>query len=436
MRFLPRLSFVVNSAPAPVEPIRVNAFTVVNSSQIRHEVHNGRDHIVIPSMTLPDDVVMNGGLYPHDEIEKSYLTLEGTYAPLGHPMVNGQFVPAGSPEALHTNHVGAWNRNVKRVGNRISIEKWLDVEFAMNTEGGRRLLDAIEKKEPIHTSTGLLVEREPAPAGKPYSWIARNMRFDHDAVLLGEVGAATPEQGVGLMVNVDQAQAQHMAANLGVLSDSFNMRRDKLEAAAREKWGGQDRWVYVVDFDSGRAIVSVEGEATAYTYEWKDGAAVFGEAIAPVEAKTEWVEKPTVRAMVNKLLQSLGLGVNSDASKTQTPSPEADQMDRKELNEALAEQARLIAANMDERLKPLTDRLQTLETNQAQVVDAINASARQAESDKRAAVVKHFKLTPEAAAGITGNALEEMFKQTQGAAPGIATNSEDMGGEDTYQLPK
>jgi len=31
--------------------------------------------------------------------------------------------------------------------------------------------------------------------------IARNMVFDHDAILLGEEGAATPEQGVGMLVN-------------------------------------------------------------------------------------------------------------------------------------------------------------------------------------------------------------------------------------------
>jgi hypothetical protein len=31
--------------------------------------------------------------------------------------------------------------------------------------------------------------------------IARNMVFDHDAILLGEDGAATPDQGVGMLVN-------------------------------------------------------------------------------------------------------------------------------------------------------------------------------------------------------------------------------------------
>ncbi len=30
--------------------------------------------------------------------------------------------------------------------------------------------------------------------------------MDHDAILLHEVGAATPEQGVGLMVNADLAR--------------------------------------------------------------------------------------------------------------------------------------------------------------------------------------------------------------------------------------
>ena len=114
---------------------RVNVRVAVNAASIRREQHNGREHIVIPSFTLPDEVIMNGGLYPHDEIEKSYASLEGTLAPLGHPQVDGDYVSARQPEAINSYHIGAWNRNVKRVGNRISVEKWLDVEYAKNTKG-------------------------------------------------------------------------------------------------------------------------------------------------------------------------------------------------------------------------------------------------------------------------------------------------------------
>ncbi|WP_216355727.1 hypothetical protein [Alcaligenes faecalis] len=121
-------------------PMQVNVTTQVNSQQIRKVMHNNREHWVLPSYTLPANVVMNGGLYPASEIDAHYQGLEGTLAPLGHPQVDGQFVSAFSPEGINVGHVGAFNRNVKKSGNRVYLEKWVDVDVAQRTEEGRALL--------------------------------------------------------------------------------------------------------------------------------------------------------------------------------------------------------------------------------------------------------------------------------------------------------
>lgn len=63
------------------------------------------------------------------------------------------------------------------------------------------MLNAIDKGEPVHTSTGLLAMLDAANGDVPYKFTARDIEFDHDAILLDEEGAATPEQGVGMMVN-------------------------------------------------------------------------------------------------------------------------------------------------------------------------------------------------------------------------------------------
>lgn len=128
-------------------PMQVNITTQVNSASIRRETYNGREHLVLPSYTLPAGVVMNGGLYTAEQIDKHYPGLEGTLAPLGHPMVDGKFVSAFSPEGINVGHIGAWNRNVKKSGNRVYMEKWVDVEFAKSTEGGRELLQRVEALE-------------------------------------------------------------------------------------------------------------------------------------------------------------------------------------------------------------------------------------------------------------------------------------------------
>lgn len=181
--------------------IRVNIRAAVNSSMIRRELRDGRDVIVVPSATLPDNVVMNGIRYPADEIAKSFETLNGSPAPLGHPTINGEFVSASDPRGIVRGFVGAWNENVRRENGRVHLDKVIDVAFASQLEGGKAVLNAIEKGEPIHTSTGVYAIMEPVHNDAEADRIARDMVFDHDAILLGEEGAATPEQGVGMLVN-------------------------------------------------------------------------------------------------------------------------------------------------------------------------------------------------------------------------------------------
>ena len=53
-------------------PMQVNITTKVNSQSIRRETYNDREHLVLPSYTLPANVVMNGGLYTQEQIDAHY----------------------------------------------------------------------------------------------------------------------------------------------------------------------------------------------------------------------------------------------------------------------------------------------------------------------------------------------------------------------------
>lgn len=180
--------------------VRVNIFCN-KIGKVRYEKLNGRDVVIVPSATLPDNVVMNGITYPADEIKKSFKSLERTPAPLGHPTINGKFVSASDPEGINIGWIGAWNSNVRQENGRILIDKIIDVERANQSDGGKKVLKAIEDGEPVNTSTGLLCQIEEVSNDGKTQKIARNMVFDHDAILLDEEGAATPDQGVGMMVN-------------------------------------------------------------------------------------------------------------------------------------------------------------------------------------------------------------------------------------------
>lgn len=194
----------------------VQCLSQVNARNISRQQINGVEHIIVSSWTLPDDIVMNDVLYPADEIEAGYSSLERTLAPIEHPInANGEYISAADPEAIHNFYAGAYNTNVTRENGRVHIEKHINVQEALRTDRGKRLLDRIneietsDKPRPIHTSVALwlTLEKLDKPrtnaAGDQYSMIGRDFIYDHDAILLDSIGAATPEQGVGMAINSD-----------------------------------------------------------------------------------------------------------------------------------------------------------------------------------------------------------------------------------------
>lgn len=232
--------------------VRVNISTLANVKAARKEKRNGRDVVIVPSATLPDDVVMNGIMYPAAEIEASYKSLERTPAPFGHPTVNNKFVSAKDPEGLALGWIGAWNENVRRENGRVFIDKVIDVETANQTANGKAVLEAVNKGTAIHTSTGLYCMME-AVSNKdlPYKNIARAIVFDHDAILLNEVGAATPTQGVGMFVNAKGEQEEVEAINSSMVDraeEDIDYAMDSLARALerRERAGLMEKLKSVI----------------------------------------------------------------------------------------------------------------------------------------------------------------------------------------------
>lgn len=213
--------------------VRVNVTRLVNADKIRREERNGRPVIIVPSTTMPDDIVMNDVFYPADEIKNSFMSLNRTPAPFGHPEdANGAFVSASDPEAINRYYVGAHNENVRQEKMedgrfRVHVDKVIDEQVAQQTENGRALLNAINEGEPIHTSTGLWAnisdsEREDA------KFSAADIQFDHDAILLNEKGAATPDDGVGIFVNKKGEKQE-----IQVINSMLDAAEQELEWAAQ-----------------------------------------------------------------------------------------------------------------------------------------------------------------------------------------------------------
>lgn len=350
-------TLVVNRTDADGQ-IRVNVSTQVNNKLIREEVVNGRTFIVVPSKTLPDNVVMNGGLYSAKEIAKSFKTLEGTPAPLGHPEYDGEYISANDARAYLFN-IGGFNKNVERKDGIVHVEKWIDKEHAQRM--APELIDAINHGDPIHTSTGILLVSVKAPKGESYDWIATEMEFDHDAILLGEVGAATPDQGVGMMVN-----GKRMMVVNATLDAMESERREFLSAALGERR-------YLVDYNDDELIFQSydDNEYQAIGYKNESGTIeLVGEAY-PVKRLTAW------ERLTNFL----------------KPKPKVNKMDEAQMKALLESALGSVTAKLDE---------------QADAIKAVNARLdEQAEtvanaklSGKREAVAKEF-------GEVVANALDE-----------------------------
>ena len=101
----------------------------VNRKHIRREPRKGVEHIILTSFTLPPNIVMNGGLYPSEEIDKSFESLNRTPVTVEHPMVDGVFVSANDPEIDFDFRFGAFNENARKHDDgRIILDKVINVQ--------------------------------------------------------------------------------------------------------------------------------------------------------------------------------------------------------------------------------------------------------------------------------------------------------------------
>lgn len=403
-------------------PSQIQVNTKVNSQSIRRETYNGREHVVIPSYTLPANVIMNKEFYPEAEITANYQSMEGTIAPLGHPMVDGQFVSAFSPDGLCTSFIGAWNRNVTLKGNRVYSEKWVDVERAMENPGGRRLMDRVialesgESTDPIWSSVAVYREQIPAPEElkrQGADWVVKIHAIDHDAILLDEPPAAGPEKGVGLMVNADHAIP--LQPNSGALiGESYREREQRLDRAVKAKFApDENQYAWVADFtDSQVVIVRSGGDTQIYGYSTEGGKIAIDDTGTEVARLESWV------AIVANKFKSFFTPQDNPAPnhKTEGDMP----LTTEEKQELISEIGKGLAANFAEALNPIKDAITGLQANQDKLTETLTANSRAEEKTKREAVAKvHGEIVANA---LSGEALDAMFKTIGESAP-LGTNS-------------
>lgn len=181
------------------------SYIVSNSNAVRRESFEGREHLVVPVVMVVQGVLQGSDgnvLFPPEEIDKYPAAWNGRPIPVLHPEQNGAQVSANSPDIIEKNTIGSIF-NAHSEGGKLKAEAWIDVEKAIRL-GNEPLLAQLENGEVVEISTGYFSDLEPKRGtweGVDYIGVHRNIRPDHLALLPGEVGACSIEDGCGTRVN-------------------------------------------------------------------------------------------------------------------------------------------------------------------------------------------------------------------------------------------
>lgn len=426
----------------------------INASNISTTTINGQEHYVIRgAVPIVDDIVMNGGLYPAEEINNSYQTMERKLMPIGHPMVNGKYVSANDPQAVNDYYAGAWAQNVSKANDKVVMDVYVNKAVADTKPDGKRLIQRLDdmisgnNADPIHVSTGLLLNKE-QKAGeskqKKYSWVAHNMQFDHIAILLDEPGAGTPEEGVGIFVNSEGDEQQIEVARLadgidctrdGLLNktkffftNASNFSFDEISRAISDKLregDAEDKWLWPETVWPDSFIYRNDTKYLKQKYLIDDdGKAVFvGEPVEVVRKPTEYEIKTNGE---NDPMKELIINALQAAGKPTEGKSDAELMDA--YNQMKAEEA-TAKKKGDEEIDPVTGKPKKKEqaTNNEEmpawaktladrvdvVFNSLNANADKEKGEKRAAVKLAMNMSDEEVADLDGKALDAMYAKCQ-----------------------
>ena len=375
----------------------VNVLSVVNSkSKISTQIIDGKEHIVINDVVpIVDDIVMNGIYYPSDEINKSYMTLNDNLMPLDHPRINNENVSALNPQAINNYYIGAWGRNVRKVGDKVLMDAYIDRKFAESTEKGRMLVNRLDdmmsgkNTTPIHVSTGLTYQADHQSGtskGKRYASIARNMKFDHVAILTDKQGAATPEDGVGIFVNSNGQKTPLETVSLADCTEEplTNVIKQTIKDVFKTFQFNKKE-----EYDPMKEKILL--------------------ALNAAGVKTDGLSDEQLLAAYNE----------QTAKKAIDEKKSADDEEKKKKAE---EQKNATNAQAPDWAKSLLAEVAELKT-------AVNASTEKELSVKRDAVQAKFNMSQTAVNALSGEPLDALYAQCVSSAPingGYANNSDNL----------
>jgi len=260
--------------------------------------------------------VLNGELTLAEEVGRYEASWNGIPVPLGHPTdAQGNYVFANTPDIVSKSPGRFYNAHL--VGDRLTGELWLDIELAKSL-GGDALtaLRKLEAGDPIEVSTGYFRDIEETVGewnGVAYNGIQRNLRPDHVALLLHDVGACNWQMGCGCpRVNSNQSGGRMTTITINVDLSLDDQLMKVYEAFSAKFSQPQPSEPYVREVFTDRVIARSGEDLYEYPYTLDaDGNVTFG---SPV--KVEVVYQP-VAGNAAELTQAPEVQVHTNQQEDQ-----------------------------------------------------------------------------------------------------------------------
>ena len=178
---------------------------VANNYTVREETLDGTPHLVFPVVMMVEGVhdgSQGAVLHQESELSQTVEAWNGIPVTISHPMDGEVHISANSPSVLDESAVGRIFNTIYSGGLR--AEAWINVEKII--EKSPEAYEAILNCQPMEVSVGVFNDTEEAQEGAKwngeiYGHIASNYKPDHLALLPGEEGACSWDDGCGLRVN-------------------------------------------------------------------------------------------------------------------------------------------------------------------------------------------------------------------------------------------
>lgn len=186
--------------------VALNVLAKAATDAIRTESLNGVEYMVVPVVALVEGVLTgaNAGqpeLALAEEFGRHPQGWNGRPVVMGHPMVDGAYVSANSPEILTEWAIGTLF-NTYMDGKKLKTEAWIDLSKVSALGGeAQATVDRINDGEMVEVSTGLFtgtLSVQGEYEGEGYAAVWSGVVPDHLALLPeGTIGACSVEMGCG-----------------------------------------------------------------------------------------------------------------------------------------------------------------------------------------------------------------------------------------------